>query len=123
MLRKSQEGVSGITVMLLVPLIGLLVLVVIKLVPVYMEYQSVKSVLNGMTSDRAAEYASVPDVRGTILKRFGINNVKNAGGDNVTVEREGAVFVFYVEYEVLVPLFYNISLLVNFSDKGEVSAR
>jgi hypothetical protein len=122
MLRKSQEGLSAITVMLLVPLVGLLVLVVIKLIPVYLEYQAVKKVLHTMTSDRVESYRSANEVRGTILKRFGINDVKNATDENITIEREGAAYVIYIDYEVQQPLFYNISLLISFSDKGEVPA-
>lgn len=122
MLRKSQEGVSALTVMLLLPLIGLFVLVVIKLIPVYVEYESVKSVINGMTSDRAETYTTANQVTQTMLKRLSINEVKNVESDNITVERDGAVYTILVEYEVTVPLFYNISLLVSFSDKGEVSA-
>jgi hypothetical protein len=122
MLRKSQEGLSAITVMLLVPLVGLLVLVVIKLIPVYLEYQAVKKVLYTMTSDRVESYRSANEVRGTILKRFGINDVKNATDENITIEREGAAYVIYIDYEVQQPLFYNISLLISFSDKGEVPA-
>ena len=122
MLRKSQEGVSAITVMLLAPLIGLFVLVVIKLVPVYLEYQAVKSVLNGMTSDRAETYNSPSQVRGTIMKRLDVNEVKNVTGENIEIERDGAVYTITIDYEVRVPLFYNIAVLVSFLDKGEVSA-
>ncbi len=122
MLRKSQEGVSFITVMLLAPLVGLLVLVVIKLVPVYMEYESVVSIVNGMTSDRATSYANKNEVVGTLLKRFDVNEVKNASLENIQVERDGNTFNISVDYEVTTPLFYNISILVNFTKKGEVSA-
>lgn len=122
MLKKSQQGVSGLAVMLLGPLVVLFILVVIKLIPVYLEYSSVKSVLNGMTSDRAETYANPSQVRSTIFKRFGINEVKNATNDDVFVERQGAVYSISIEYEVKVPLFYNIALLVSFAETGEVSA-
>ena len=122
MLRKSQEGVSFITVMLLAPLVGLLVLVVIKLVPVYLEYSSVKSVLNGMISDRAETYTSTNQVRGTLFKRLDVNEVKSVTMENVEVTREGPVYTIAIDYEVRVPLFYNIAILVTFSDKGEVSS-
>lgn len=122
MLRKSQEGVSFITVMLLAPLVALLVLVVVKLVPVYMEYESVVSIVNGMTSDRATSYAGRNDIIGTMFKRFEVNNVKSVTMDDVNIERQGDAYVIDVEYEVRTPLFYNISILVNFTKKGEVSA-
>jgi hypothetical protein len=122
MLRKSQEGVSAITVILLAPLVGLLVLVVIKLIPVYLENEAVKRVLYGMTSDRAEEYPSANAVQGTILKRFEVNDVKHATDEEITITREGSSYKILIEYEVRVPLFYNISLVVSFSDKGEVSS-
>ena len=122
MLRKSQEGVSALAVMLLGPLVAVFILVVIKLIPVYLEYSSVKSVLNGMTSDRAESYTSANEVRGTILKRLDINEVKSVSTENIEVAREGAVYLITIEYEVNSPLFYNISILISFSDKGEVSA-
>jgi hypothetical protein len=122
MLRKSQEGVSALAVMLLGPLVAIFILVVIKLVPVYLEYSSVKSVLNGMISDRAETYTSPGMVRSTLFKRLDINEVKHVTNDNVEVTREGPVYTLTIDYEVSVPLFYNISVLVTFSDKGEVSA-
>lgn len=122
MLRKSQEGVSALAVMLLGPLVAVFILVVIKLIPIYLEYSSVKSVLNGMTSDRAESYTSANEVRGTILKRLDINEVKNVTTENIEVTREGAVYLITIDYEVNSPLFYNISILISFSDKGEVSA-
>lgn len=122
MLRKSQEGVSTLAVMLLGPLVAIFILVVIKLIPVYLEYSSVKSVLNGMTSDRAETYTSAGMVTSTLFKRLNVNEVKSVETENVLVEREGAVYTITIDYEVKVPLFYNIAILITFSDKGEVSA-
>ena len=122
MLRKSQEGVSFITVMLLAPLVALLVLVVIKLIPVYMEYESVVSSVNSMVGDKAATYTSKNDVVGTLLKRFDVNDVKNVNLDNIDVQPEGNAFSISIDYEVRTHLFYNIDLLISFSKKGEVQA-
>ncbi len=122
MLRKSQQGVSFATVMLLAPLVGVFILVVIKLVPIYVENAAVKSVLQGVVGERAESYTSPKQLMDVLLKRLDINDVKHVNRDHVTVEREGAFYSVTIEYEVRVPLFYNISIVTNFANTGEVPA-
>ncbi|HEY0722267.1 MAG TPA: DUF4845 domain-containing protein [Gammaproteobacteria bacterium] len=122
MLRKSQQGVSFATVMLLAPLVGVFILVVIKLLPVYVENAAVKSVLQGVAGERTETYTTPKQVMDTLLKRLDINDVKHVGRDEIMVEREGTFYNVTIEYEVRVPLFYNISIVTNFSNTGEVPA-
>lgn len=122
MLRKSQQGVSFATVMLLAPLVGVFILVVIKLLPVYVENAAVKSVLKGVAGERAETYNTPKQVSDVLLKRLDINDVKHVSRDNLMVEREGAFYAVTIEYEVRVPLFYNISIVTSFVNTGEVPA-
>ncbi|HEY0634853.1 MAG TPA: DUF4845 domain-containing protein [Gammaproteobacteria bacterium] len=122
MLRKSQQGVSFATVMLLAPLVGVFILVVIKLLPVYVENAAVKSVLQGVAGERAETYTTPKQVSDVLLKRLDINDVKHVNRDNLMVEREGAFYAITIEYEVRVPLFYNISIVTSFNNTGEVPA-
>jgi hypothetical protein len=75
-----------------------------------------------MTSDTAASYLSQNEVRGTLFKRFEVNNVKSVTNENVNISREGSSYLITIEYDAHVSLFYNIALLVSFSDQGRVSA-
>lgn len=122
MLRKSQQGMSMGGVMLLAPLVGVFVLMIIKLVPIYMENGAVKSVLSGMSTEINENYANANAIKATMFKRLGINNVKAVEYEDVTVEREGPFYNIAVDYEVRVPLFYNLAIVASFSNKGQVPA-
>jgi hypothetical protein len=120
MLKKSQKGMSFIGVMLLAPLVAVFALVVIKLTPVYIDNASVNSVLKGMAGERAESYTTSGQVRDSLMKRLDINDVRSVKTENVTVDQVGSFYDVKVNYEVRTHLFYNISIVTTFSNKGEV---
>jgi hypothetical protein len=69
------------------------------------------------------QYNRPSDVQQAILRRFGVNNVTNAGRDNVSVVRDGDYYRVNVEYEVSLPYMANISLVLDFAHEAEVRAR
>jgi len=122
MLRKSQQGISMVSLMLLAPIVAVLVLVVLKLVPVYIEHASVTSVLKNMTGEHAQTFSTPAEVMNDFLKRIELNDVSSVGRDNISITRESGVYTIAVDYEVRVKLFYNLSMVATFSDQGEVPA-
>ena len=120
---KYQQGITIYGVAFILLLIGFTEFTILKLFPVYMENFTISSSLESLEKDPEQQYMGVMAVRGALMKRFGMNNVTQAGSDDISITREGQTSYVDVNYEVQVPFIKNISLLVTFANHAEVSAR
>ena len=96
-------------------MIGFVAFNVLKILPVYMESFTIESAVKSLETDRGQTFSGAMDVRNTLLKRFGINNVAIATKDDIAVVRENNYYLVEVDYEVRVPYFKNIDLLLSFT--------
>lgn len=109
---KNQRGVaiSGLLiwgfVIVFVALLGM------KVVPEYMDYfkilKSVKSIASGASGQ------TVPEIRTAFDKYVDVNYLKGISGTDLDISKEGGDVVIAFAYEKRIPLFYNVSLLIDF---------
>ncbi len=121
-LQHTQRGFSFYTLSFYLALFGFVVFTALKLFPAYEENFSVESSIRSLESDRGQTYSGSRAVKGALMKRFSFNNVTMVSGDDIGVVRKDNVYEVKVDYEVRVPYFKNISLLLNFSHSAEVPA-
>ncbi len=121
-LQHSQKGVTMATLAFYLLLLGLVVHLALKLFPVYMDAFSIESSVKGMETDRQ-EFSGAMSVRNTVLKRFGMNNVTSVVAEDIIVKRVNQVYEVDVDYEVRIPYFKNIDLLVSFENHAEIPIR
>ena len=119
--RKHQQGITLFGFALTLFLIGFIAFTTLKLFPVYMENYSIRSSLASLEKEQ--EHMGAMAVRDTLIKRFGINNVTQVSADDVSVIRDGQLYLVDVDYEVRIPFIANISLLVSFKNHAEVPAK
>jgi hypothetical protein len=122
-LQKSQKGVTLASIAFFLLLLGFVVYTVLKLFPVYMEAFTVESSVMGLETDKNQEYMGAMSVRQALSRRFSINNVTTVSLDDISVTRENQIYMVDVNYEVRIPFFQNISLLLTFENHAEVPAR
>jgi hypothetical protein len=103
-------------------LLAFVVLTVLKLFPVYMESFTVTSAVENL-GKKTEPYSGVLDVRESLLKNFGINNVTLVSAQDISVRREDQKYLVDVDYEVRIPYIKNISLVMSFTNHTEVAAR
>jgi hypothetical protein len=119
-MRKSQRGVTLIGwVILLIP-VGLIGYAGILLTPKYLNYFNVVKAMN----QEAAESKDNPTVdpkqlRNGLARRFDVGYIEKPTSNEIDVHRDGDHWVMVADYEELVPLVANISILVQF--KKQVS--
>jgi hypothetical protein len=115
-MRKSQRGVTLIGwVILLVP-IGVIVYAGILLTPKYLNYFNVVKAMN----QEAAEAKDNPTVdpkliRAGLGRRFDVEYIDKPTPKEIDVHRDGEHWVMVADYEELVPLVGNVSILVQFN--------
>ena len=124
MTRPSQQrGISliGWAVMLLVAVV--LGTAALRMVPAYMEYNTISSSINSLLQDSKTALMSPREVRDALSKRFKINQVKVISANDLIIIKDGGILKISTDYEVREPMFYNVSIVMNFKDEFSKDVR
>lgn len=112
---KKQLGATMLGMMFVATALVFLALIAMKVFPAYQEYYSVKTVLAALNKEPLSSM-SKKEIQESFNKRADTSYVTVVTGTDLTIEKNSAgETVASVEYQVIKPLFGNISLLIDFS--------
>lgn len=109
---RKQRGValSGLLfwsiVLILVSVLGL------KVAPTFIEYQKIVKDIKA-TAAKAGPESTVADVRNSFDK-FADIDALDFKGNQLDITKENGKIVISFDYEKRIPLFWNVSLLINY---------
>jgi len=112
---KKQQGATVVGMLFIAALVGSGLILAAKLVPAYLEFMSVKKILNSMATSGDLKTMSPKEIQNSFFKRADIGDVKNVKPEDLTVSREGNQSVVTVEYSVKVPVVANVSAYMDFA--------
>ena len=115
MMRKSQSGLSLVGVMLVGSMAAAVVLLGLRLVPVVSEYFGIKRALASVAGAANPQTATVPELRNAFAKRAIVDDISSITASDVDITKENGRIVMSVDYSRKVPLFSNVSLMIEFS--------
>jgi len=122
MALKKQKGITMWGIAMIALIVAFFALLVIKIVPTYLLDLKVKSALEGVARQTKQSNMTNSEIKQALEKRFEIDQVNEQDlnvKDNVKFLKKGRDRVIQIEYEVVTPLFINISILVQFDHKAE----
>lgn len=90
-----------------------------KIGPAYMEYYTIQKTLRVMAAEPAMKTASRGEFNSAWNARAGMDNIKAIGYDDIQIEKDGSGIVLSAEYSVRVPLFGNLSALMEFKPRSD----
>lgn len=120
MVANRQRGMSMWSTMFVVGVLVFFLFVLFKLIPPYLEDMKVKTALDGLLREPNAEAMGKADLVERLDKRFDIDNVTNVKAKQLEIRPMGKLKAITLSYEVVVPLFYNVSLLLEFNHARQV---
>lgn len=121
-MKKNQQGMTFFGVIFIgVALVGGAILVM-QLIPPYLEFWSVKKIIATMANDSSLASASPAEVRKSFDKRAGIDNVNVIKGSDLEITKDRGQSVVAANYTVTVPLFGNLSALMEFHASTQESS-
>ena len=120
MKRQRGMGFAGV----LVILVGIIFLAIIgmKMVPAYLEYFAIKKAVASITQGGQLRNATVADVRKAFELRQAIDDFTSVGPKDLEISKDGNEIVVSFAYEKRIPLFYNISILIDFAGSSQPSS-
>jgi len=113
-----QQGLTAISVILILAMIGFFATIAIRLFPIYMEHFSVASHLESLVEEAGITEKTNGEILDTLSKRFSIDDVKNVTNEHIFIERDkDGSMVIAIEYEVRTPALGNVDMVVSFVDE------
>jgi hypothetical protein len=116
---KTQRGLGFAGVLVLLVGIVFFAIVGMKLAPAYIEYFSVKKAVTGMIESGELRNATVNDVRKAFDRRAVVDDITSIEGKDLEISKDGSEIVLAFAYEKRIPLFYNISVLIDFKGSSQ----
>jgi len=117
--RKSQQGMTAISMAMILALCGFVLLIAVKLFPVYLESFKVSAAVHGLASDSRVEGAPDHDVKTLILKKLQVDDVDSIKANDIKIEKTGkGKRKVSIDYEARVHMLSNVDAVVVFTDNA-----
>jgi hypothetical protein len=116
---KTQRGIGFLGVLLLLIGIVFVAIVGMKVAPAYIEYFTIKKAVTGMVESGELRNATVADVRKAFDRRAVVDDITSITPQDLEITKDGSEIVIAFAYEKRIPLFYNISVLIDFAGSSK----
>lgn len=122
-MRRNQSGMTLISFAIVASVVGFFLFIAMKLFPMYQEYFAVKSAMKGLAAEAGIATEQPAQIKEKFFKRLYISYSENVKPQHVKIENKGSGQgqVMYVNYEVRVPLVYNLDAVGKFSAEQALS--
>ena len=117
---KHQAGLTAIGLILTLIPVGLAVYIVMRAAPAYIEAFSVGDVVNSLKKEPELREKSREEIYDMIKRRLDINDIRSVAKEDVIIKKTPNDVTVNVDYEVKVPLFWNIALALSFQKHAVV---
>lgn len=122
-MRAGQKGMTLWSTSFVLGVLAVAVFLILKLFPVYMQDFKVDKALQSVVAQPGAATMSRPEVIEALSKRFMIDDIEHVSPEqDLIIEQSGKRRVYRLDYEAVVPLFHNLSALIEFRHAQEVRA-
>ncbi len=118
--RRQQQGLTMISIVLILGLIAFFTLLILKIAPIYMDHAKVVNALAAVEETTDIQTKSKREVLSSLKKRFNFNYVYHIEDDDISIIKEGNYLKVDIDYEVVKNLVGNLSVLVEFHEGFEV---
>lgn len=113
-MRNKQRGVSFPVIFLIGVVLALGAIGAMKIAPAYMDYATAKKAIVA-TAASEGRSGSVSDIRKAFQRRADIDNITVVSADDLEISKDGGDLVISFAYVQKIPLFANVSLLIDFA--------
>ena len=116
---KKQNGLTLSGLLIVCFILVFVALLGFKLFTPYMQYITIEKTFKEIANDPEVKNGTIKDVRNSFAKHSIIDNISAIGSDDLDISKNGDDLTISASYSVKIPLFYNISLLLDFSPSSD----
>lgn len=112
---KRQKGLTLTGLLVACVILGIVGILAIKVVPAYTEYFSIVDQLKAIADDPGMQDASRKDIDDAFSRRADAGYITAIGPSDIDINKSSGKLVLSADYTVRIPLFANISLVIDFN--------
>jgi len=113
-MRNKQRGISFPVIFLIGVVLALAAVGAMKIAPAYIEFLTAKKAIVAVAAGEGRT-GSVNDMRKAFDRRSAIDNITVVTPGELEISKDGGEVVISFAYAKKIPLFANVSLLVDFA--------
>jgi len=113
-MRKKQRGISFLVIFLIGVVLALAAVGAMKIAPAYTEFLTAKKAIVAVAAGEGRT-GSVNDMRKAFDRRSAIDNITVVTPGELEISKDGGEVVISFAYTKKIPLFANVSLLIDFA--------
>ncbi len=121
--RSSQRGLTLISWMIVIVFALSQIIIAMNVLPVYLTDSTVKTVLEGLTTDTSATNMTTKELKQSVLKRLNISSVYSIKPEHVKVKKGRNENTIIVDYEPRGPILGNLEYIVHFKHEVKIKSR
>jgi hypothetical protein len=123
-MKRSQQGITLISFILILALVGFFGFIGMRLFPVYSEYYSAVNDIKAVTQTAGVEKESMEKIRDHLYRRFQISYVESIDlQKHVKMFKDQDGKTLHLQYEVRRPMMYNLDFVAKFDRKFPLNQR
>lgn len=119
---SRQRGLTLFGFLFAAIVLILLAMLAMKVVPAYIEFFSIKKILNSMGQESDLKSKSNADLRSDFMRRASADYVDGKRAEDLLIERKAGVPILSVDYEFRTPLVANVGLAIEFKASSDPNA-
>jgi Domain of unknown function (DUF4845) len=113
-MRNRQRGISFLVIFLIGVVLALAAVGAMKIAPAYTDFLTAKKAIFAIAAGEGRT-GNVGDIRKAFDRRSNIDNITVVTPGELEISKEGGDVVISFAYTKKVPLFANVSLLIDFA--------
>ena len=121
-MKSQQHGLTMLGFLFVAVMLIFVAMLAMKLVPAYIEFFSVKKILNTMGQESDLKSKSNAEIRNDFIKRANVSYVTVVKPEDLTIDRRNGGLVVSADYVFRSKLVGNVSLVVDFSASSDPNA-
>ncbi|HYA37605.1 MAG TPA: DUF4845 domain-containing protein [Candidatus Methylomirabilis sp.] len=120
-IRKHQSGMTMWGMLFVLGTLAFFLFILFKLIPPYLDDFKIKSALDSLGKQPEAGTMAPGEIQEAIRKRLEIDSFDSFDlSHSLTIQPRGKMRVIRINYETVVPMVSNISVLLDFDHSVEV---
>ncbi len=115
--KRKQAGMTVTSWVFIIAIALFFALLAMNMVPSYMEFYSIKNVMQSLKEDPQTNKASTRDLRNAFYRRLDINGVYDFDKNSLKIGQEEGKRLLEVKYEIRKPVAGNVDVVMSFHNK------
>ncbi len=115
--EQYQKGLSSLSWLTVLAVSGFVAMCVFRLTPSYMDDRYIKEALRSLADDASqVDELTNSEIRKQLSSFFMVNNIRSQAASDVKIQRKKGYILVSMQYEVRVPMMYNVSAVMSFNN-------